>query len=126
MKIECILKRKGGTVAEIGGIEYHFKPQEGGAHVADVKDNAHIQRFLSIPEGYRIYGEPANQVLQDQEDDDDEQDDEQEDEQEDEQDEGQEDEDVERDHLAAQYEARFGKKPNGRMSAETIRQKLAE
>lgn len=58
MEIECILKREGGTVASIDGVSYHFKPNANGAHVAEVKDNKHIARFLGIPEGYAIY-EPA-------------------------------------------------------------------
>lgn len=59
MKIECILKRPGGTHAEIEGVVYHFAPGPDGAHVADVKDNKHIARFLGMPEGYAIYGSPA-------------------------------------------------------------------
>lgn len=55
MKIQCILERKGGTVAEIGGIEYHFEPLEDGAHVAEVENEAHIDRFLSIAEAYKVY-----------------------------------------------------------------------
>lgn len=55
MKIECILKREGGTHVELGGIDYHFKPQADGAHVADIKDRAHIGKFLAISEGYLIY-----------------------------------------------------------------------
>lgn len=54
MKIECILKRDGGTVAEVGGIEYHFSEQADGAHVAEVASTDHIERFLAIPEAYRI------------------------------------------------------------------------
>lgn len=55
MKIQCILERKGGTVAEIGGIEYYFEPLEDGAHVAEVENEAHIDRFLSIAEAYKVY-----------------------------------------------------------------------
>lgn len=55
MKIECILKREGGSVVDLGGIEYHFEPLADGAHVADVEDKAHIDRFLSISEGYKLY-----------------------------------------------------------------------
>lgn len=55
MKIECILKREGGSVVDLGGIEYHFEPVEDGAHVADVADESHIDRFLSISEGYKVY-----------------------------------------------------------------------
>lgn len=54
MKIECILQRKGGTAVEMPGKTYHFVPQEDGKHVADVEIEAHIERFLSIPEAYRL------------------------------------------------------------------------
>ena len=59
MLIECLLRRDRGTKAEVGGIIYHFKPLGGGPgapHVCEVRSNAHIQRFLSIPEGYCISG----------------------------------------------------------------------
>lgn len=55
MKIQCILERKGGTITDIGGVEYHFEPLEDGAHVADVENEAHIDRFLSISESFRLY-----------------------------------------------------------------------
>lgn len=55
MKIQCILERKGGTITDIGGVEYHFEPLEDGAHVADVENEAHIDRFLSISESFRVY-----------------------------------------------------------------------
>ena len=55
MKLQCILRRDGGTKAEIGGIEYHFVPLADGAHVAEVAEEAHIDRFLSIPEAYKVY-----------------------------------------------------------------------
>lgn len=54
MRIECILQRKGGTVVEMPGKTYHFAPQEDGKHVADVEIEAHIERFLAIPEAYRL------------------------------------------------------------------------
>lgn len=55
MNIECILKREGGTTTDIGGIQYHFEPLADGAHVADVTEESHIDRFLAIPEGYKVY-----------------------------------------------------------------------
>jgi hypothetical protein len=55
MKIECILKRDGGTKADIDGIEYHFEPLSDGAHVAEIEKTEHIDRFLAIPEGYKVY-----------------------------------------------------------------------
>lgn len=55
MKIECILRREGGTRAEIGGIEYHFEPLADGAHVAEIANDEHADRFLAIPEAYKVY-----------------------------------------------------------------------
>lgn len=55
MKIECKLKREGGSIIDIEGVAYEFKPQADGAHVADVGNDAHAERFLSIPEAYGIY-----------------------------------------------------------------------
>lgn len=54
MKIECILRRTGGTHVELPGKTYHFQPQEDGKHVADVTVEAHIERLISIPEAYRL------------------------------------------------------------------------
>ena len=55
MKIQCVLLRDGGTITEIGGISYHFEPLADGAHVAEVTVEDHIDRFLSIAEGYKLY-----------------------------------------------------------------------
>lgn len=77
MKIESIIKRANGTRAEIGGTEYHFAPQADGAHVAEVEETEHIERFLAIPEGYRIYRESKPEQAQDDEPDQDESDPEQ-------------------------------------------------
>lgn len=63
MQIECVLKRDGGTQVTLGAARYHFQPQADGAHVATVDDDAHIERFLALPEGYRIYrGAKAKQA----------------------------------------------------------------
>ena len=64
MKIECKNKREGGSLIDIGGTEYHFKPQADGAQVADVAYEEHVERFLSIPEAYGIYkpGKPAKEA----------------------------------------------------------------
>lgn len=59
MKIECILQRKGGTLVEMPGKNYHFQPQEDGRHVAEVTSEAHIERFLSIREAYRLLRTPG-------------------------------------------------------------------
>jgi hypothetical protein len=106
MKIECILKRPGGTKADIDGIEYHFAPQPDGAHVAEVTKNEHIQRFLSIDDAYRIYGEPA--TIEDLDKD------------------GDVDTKDERLALSEQYKEKFGKAPHHKLSLDAIRQKLAE
>lgn len=53
MKIECILKRKGGTEITLGATKYHFTPDELDRHVAEVSDETHINRLLSITEAYR-------------------------------------------------------------------------
>lgn len=55
MQIEHLIKREGGSVHEIGGTEYHFAPLDDGAHVAEVTNPDHQDRFLSISEGFRIY-----------------------------------------------------------------------
>jgi hypothetical protein len=55
MYIECKLKREGGSKVPLGNIEYHFAPQADGAHVAFVENPEHQDRFVSIPEAYRIY-----------------------------------------------------------------------
>ncbi len=56
MKIECILKRQGGTVVDLGGKTYHFKPQDDGAHVAEVADDEHVEKLLAVSEAYQPYG----------------------------------------------------------------------
>lgn len=54
MKIESIIRRKNGTRVELDDQVYHFKPTpEDERHLAEVSIRAHIQRFLSIPEGFQ-------------------------------------------------------------------------
>jgi len=52
MKIECTIKRLGGSRVELGGRTYHFAPanpaDQDGPHIAEVTDEAHIKRLLSI------------------------------------------------------------------------------
>lgn len=55
MKIQCVLERKGGSKIELGGFEYHFEELEDGAHVADIENEAHIDRLLSISEAFKVY-----------------------------------------------------------------------
>lgn len=68
MQIESKIRRKNGTKALLDDTEYHFKPaKEGGPHVANVTDQAHIARFLSITEGYCVAdGDPALQAEPDE------------------------------------------------------------
>lgn len=57
MRIECILRRPGGTTIDIADKRIHFKPKDGSddaPHVADVDDETVAKRLLSIPEGYRL------------------------------------------------------------------------
>lgn len=56
MKIESLLRRKGGTKVELDGVEYHFKPDADGREYADVTNMDHVGIFASIREGYRIAG----------------------------------------------------------------------
>ena len=128
MKIECKLKREGGSTIDIGGVAYEFKPQADGAHVADVGNKEHAERFLSIPEAYGIYvadkpvkeapapaqgphvdsavdatktpeGTEATQIVAAADD---------------------------LDALKAAYKAKFGSLPHYKWTAETIKAKLAE
>lgn len=62
-------RRDGGTIVSMpidgGSIEYHFKPRADGAHIADVDEQAHVDRFMDIPEGFREAapeGKPAKRV----------------------------------------------------------------
>lgn len=118
MQIESIIRRKNGTRVTLDRTEYHFTPNEEGAHVADVENDAHIQRFLSVPEGFKIYrtakvekqpepevvspGTPATDVP----------------------------EGIQPaltvDELKAAYEAKFGKKPHHKMSATKLREALSQ
>jgi hypothetical protein len=102
--IECKLIREGGTRADIGGIEYHFAPQPDGAHVALVENEEHADRFLSITEGYRLYrgevAEPVTEAVEAPAAD-------------------------EREALAAEYEALYGKAPHARTGIEKLRELIA-
>lgn len=56
-----------GRRVDIGGVDYHFAPNARGDNVCDVTDKAHIQRFLSIVDGYEIYdpdAQPSQPVAQ--------------------------------------------------------------
>jgi len=53
MQIESKIKRAGGTQVKLDDQVYFFGPTEKEArHLCEVTDPAHIERLLSIPEGY--------------------------------------------------------------------------
>lgn len=63
MKVHCILNRDGGTQVTLGETEYDFQPDDNGCQVAEVTDKAHIERFLSIPEGYTELGKKPKKAV---------------------------------------------------------------
>jgi hypothetical protein len=111
MLIESKIKRDGGTHVTIDTTAYHFAPQDDGAHVATVTDEAHQDRFLSITEGYRVYRGAEKAAASTDETVEGDMDG---------------DGDVDRADLVAQHEAKFGKKPHAKMSAAKLRAALAE
>jgi hypothetical protein len=60
MNIECIIRRKGGSIITLSEKTYHFVPQEDGRHIAEVTDENHVERFLRVPEAYRIARAPGS------------------------------------------------------------------
>lgn len=69
--IQCILRRKGGTTVTFGHnrakqVTYHFKPidenDKNSPHICNVTNDEHADRFLSIPESYRLYREGAGYI----------------------------------------------------------------
>lgn len=55
MKIESIIRRKAGTKVELGDMTYFFYATDTEPrHLCEVTDQAHIDRFLSIKDGYRV------------------------------------------------------------------------
>ncbi len=55
MRIESLIRRKGGTFIRLDQDIYHFvATPDDPRHVAEVADPAHIQALLAIKEGYRI------------------------------------------------------------------------
>lgn len=54
MEIETTNLREGGSHHEIGGVDYHFKPNDKGRHVCFVTNQAHAKRFLTI-DGFEPY-----------------------------------------------------------------------
>ena len=115
MKIECKLKREGGSTIEIGGTTYEFLPDANGAHVAEVANTEHAERFLAIPEAYGIHGKVKAASVKDA----------------DEGDEGEGDEnpvtaysEEEIAEIKAAYKDKFGKAPHHSMKVESIIAKL--
>lgn len=59
MLIESIIRRPQGSNVLLGTTLYHFKPLDGGTeHVAEVTNEEHIKKLLSITDGYREFSEP--------------------------------------------------------------------
>ena len=64
MKVESLIKRKGGSVIEFGYppkvTKFHFKPESDdidAPHVCEIPDGSpYLGRLLAITEGYRVYG----------------------------------------------------------------------
>ena len=59
MRIVSVIRRKAGTDVVFDGVEYRFRPEVEGdhnsLHVAEVDREDHVQRFLAIPEGYKLH-----------------------------------------------------------------------
>lgn len=53
MLIECTIRRKNGSTVKLGTQEYKFAPTDKDPrHLCEVKDEAHIERLLSINESF--------------------------------------------------------------------------
>ena len=66
MKIESLIKRKGGSVVEMDAPSrtYHFAPVSGkheDPHVAEVEEQSHIRALLRIREGFLVLDGEAQQ-----------------------------------------------------------------
>ncbi len=124
MKIECKIRRQGGSLITLDGERYHFAPDDLGRHVAEVTQQAHIDRFLEIP-GYREVADdgeaPATatteaETLAPEEP-----------EEPGEPEEPDEDDEERALETARQaYREAFGKKPNARMHADTMWERIAK
>lgn len=55
MQIRSIIQRKQGHTVTLGGEEYAFN--RGNLYTCEVSIKAHIDLFLSIPEGYEPVGD---------------------------------------------------------------------
>lgn len=77
MKIESLIKRKGGSTVEMDAPQrtYRFAPESGNhadPHVAEVEEQSHVRALLRIREGYRVlsgeeFQEEAQQQLKQEE-----------------------------------------------------------
>lgn len=64
MKVESLIKRKGGSVIEFGHppkvTKFHFKPESDdidAPHVCEVPDTSpYLGMLLGVKEGFRVYG----------------------------------------------------------------------
>lgn len=57
--IHSTLYRKGGTHVTLDGTKYHFIDDDKGRQVAPVANPDHVERFLQIPEGYKLLRDDA-------------------------------------------------------------------
>ena len=60
MIIESLIRRKGGSIVELGQEVYHFLPNEHEHHVCTVVNETHVKALLAITEGFAPFG--ARQV----------------------------------------------------------------
>lgn len=75
MQVESKLRRpeiapgKGpGTIVKLDGVTYEFKPTANDErHTCNVRNQAHLARFLSIPEGYRLANAEDEDLVEDTE-----------------------------------------------------------
>lgn len=134
MKIECKIRRQGGSVITLDGKRYHFAPDDLGRHVAEVTHQAHIDRFLEIP-GYREVADdgeaPATATTEAEtltpEEPELEPEPVEEPEEPGEPEEPEEDDEERALETARQaYREAFGKKPNARMHADTMWERIAK
>ena len=64
MLVESKIRRQGGTTIDLYGKTYKFLPNEFGDHVAEVTDEAALNRLVNeIPSGYALYGADADQTV---------------------------------------------------------------
>ncbi|MDP2047563.1 MAG: hypothetical protein Q8K33_01535 [Cypionkella sp.] len=54
--MKCLLIRAGGTKIDLDGVNYHFKDDGLGNHVATISDMKHVSKLAGIPEAYEVFG----------------------------------------------------------------------